>query len=172
MTEEKEEGKKDWIAWVKHLVAAVVGAIVTLLATIGVIGKDDAAIAKDKADAVLDKSEQAYVQVTEVSTAVAEVKSYLANRYDVATIFAQTGNNRSALIVEHVKVCAVYHLLLLCNVDAIYERYEKAYDRTIDFLKKVADGLLSPDLPYLQTDTGTPAGTIQLKSNPKFTHSF
>lgn len=107
-----------------------------------------------------------------IDTAVAEVKSYLANRYDVATIFAQTGTDRSALIVEHVKVCAVYHLLLLSNVDAIYERYEKAYDRTIEFLKKVADGLLSPDLPYLQTDTGTPVGTIQLKSNPKFTHSF
>lgn len=107
-----------------------------------------------------------------IDTAVAEVKSYLANRYDVATIFAQTGTDRSALIVEHVKVCAVYHLLLLCNVDAIYDRYEKAYDRSIKFLKDVADGLLSPDLPYLQTDTGAPTGTIQLKSNPKFTHSF
>ncbi len=107
-----------------------------------------------------------------IDTAVAEVKSYLANRYDVATIFAQTGSDRSALIVEHVKVCAVWHLLILCNVDAIYERYEKAYDRSIAFLKQVADGLLSPDLPYLQTHTGTPAGTIQLKSNPKFTHSF
>ncbi len=107
-----------------------------------------------------------------IDTAVAEVKSYLANRYDVATIFAQTGTARSALIVEHVKVCAVWHLLILCNVDAIYERYEKAYDRSIQYLKQVADGLLSPDLPYLQTDTGTPAGTIQLKSNPKFIHSF
>ena len=107
-----------------------------------------------------------------IDTAVAEVKSYLANRYDVATIFAQSGTNRSALIVDHVKVCAVYHLLLLCNVDAIYERYEKAYDRSIDFLHKVADGLLSPDLPYLQTDTGSPAGTIQLHSNKKFTHSL
>ena len=90
----------------------------------------------------------------------------------MATIFAQTGTDRSALIVEHVKVCAVWHLLILCNVDAIYERYEKAYDRSIQYLKQVADGLLSPDLPYLQTDNGTPAGTIQLKSNPKFTHSF
>ena len=107
-----------------------------------------------------------------IDTAVAEVKSYLANRYDVATIFAATGENRSALVVEHVKVCTVWHLLLLRNVDAIYERYEKAYEHTITFLKQVADGLLSPDLPYLQTDTGGPAGTIQLNSNPKFTHSF
>lgn len=107
-----------------------------------------------------------------IDTAVAEVKSYLANRYDVATIFAAAGNNRSALIVDHVKVCAAYHLLLLCNVDAIYERYEKAYERSISFLKDVADGLLSPDLPYLHTSTGRPTGTIQLNSQPKFNHSF
>ncbi|MBR1644311.1 MAG: DUF1320 family protein [Bacteroidales bacterium] len=107
-----------------------------------------------------------------IDTAIAEVKAYLANRYDVATIFSQSGPDRSPLIVEHVKVCAVWHLLLLCNVDAIYERYEKAYDRSITFLKQVADGLLSPDLPYLQTSSGQPTGTIQLKSNPKFTHSF
>lgn len=107
-----------------------------------------------------------------IDTAVAEVKSYLANRYDVTAIFSQRGPSRSALIVEHVKVCAVYHLLLLCNVDAIYERYEKAYERSIQFLKQVADGLLSPDLPYIQSTSGIPTGTIQLKSNPKFTHSF
>lgn len=112
------------------------------------------------------------IVTTAIDTAVAEVKSYLANRYDVATIFAQTGSNRSALIVEMVKICAVWHLLLLCNVDAIYERYEKAYDRAIEFLRKIADGLLSPDLPYIQSSSGNPTGTIQLKSNPKFTHSF
>ena len=112
------------------------------------------------------------IVVSAIDTAVAEVKAYLANRYDVETIFSKTGSERSALVVEHVKVCAVYHLLLLCNVDAIYERYEQAYDRTITFLKQVADGLLSPDLPYLQTSTGQPTGTIQLKSNKKFIHSF
>lgn len=112
------------------------------------------------------------IVVSAIDTAVAEVKAYLANRYDVETIFSKTGSERSALVVEHVKVCAVYHLLLLCNVDAIYERYEQAYDRTIAFLKQVADGLLSPDLPYLQTSNGQPTGTIQLKSNKKFIHSF
>lgn len=107
-----------------------------------------------------------------IDVAVAEVKSYLANRYDVEAIFSTEGKGRSALVVEHVKVCAVWHLLILCNVDAIYERYEKAYERSIDYLKQVADGLLSPDLPYKQTDSGAPVGTLQLKSNPKFTHSF
>ncbi|MBP3762933.1 MAG: DUF1320 family protein [Bacteroidales bacterium] len=112
------------------------------------------------------------IVLSAIDTAVAEVKSYLANRYDTATIFAAEGSARSALIVEHVKVCAVWHLLILCNVDAIYERYEKAYERTIEYLKQVADGLLTPDLPYLQTSDGSPTGTIQLKSNKKFIHSF
>lgn len=105
-----------------------------------------------------------------IDTAVAEVKAYLANRYDTDTIFAAAGEQRSPLVVEHVKVCAVYRLLLLCNVDAIYERYEKAYLRTIDFLKQVADGLLTPDLPYKPAVNGNPTGTIQLKSQTKFHH--
>lgn len=110
------------------------------------------------------------IVVSAIDTAVAEVKSYLANRYDTAAIFAAQGSERSALIVEHVKICAVWHLLLLCNVDAIYERYEKAYEHSVSFLKQVADGLLSPDLPYLQTSDGSPSGTIQISSHPKFNH--
>lgn len=113
------------------------------------------------------------IVLTAVDTAVAEVRSYLANRYDTDAIFAATGSDRSALVVEWVKVCAVWHLLLLANVDALYERYEKAYERVLAMLKQVAEGLLSPDLPYRQSADGTAAtGTLQLQSQPKFTHSF
>lgn len=113
------------------------------------------------------------IVITAVDTAVAEVRSYLANRYDTDAIFAATGIDRSALVVEWVKVCAVWHLLLLANVDALYERYEKAYERVLAMLKQVAEGLLSPDLPYRQSSDGSSAtGTLQLQSQPKFTHSF
>lgn len=105
-----------------------------------------------------------------IDTGVAEVKSYLANRYDVETIFAAEGDQRSSLVVEAVKVCAVWHLLMLSNVDAEYERYEKAYERTISYLKEVAEGLLTPDLPYKETADGSPAGTIQIASQTKFQH--
>lgn len=164
-----------------------------------------------------------------IDTAVAEVRSYLANRYDCDAIFSTSRtvqtvpvepadeeqpaeeepieepaeepteepteeepteepteeeqpaepqvqtvvtDNRPPLVVDLVKTCAAWHLLLLCNVDAIYERYEKAYERAIAYLKQVAEGLLTPDLPYRDTGDGSPAGTLQLGSRPKFTHSF
>lgn len=107
-----------------------------------------------------------------IAAAVGEVRAYLANRYDTERIFSQRGSSRSELIVAHVKTIACYRLLLLCNVDAIYERYQTAYDHSVEFLRKVADGLLSPDLPYRPSVSGRPAGTIQIDSNPKFKHSF
>ena len=89
-----------------------------------------------------------------IATAEAEVASYLATRYDTAAIFAATGTDRHALVVNLVKVCAAHHLLLLSNVDAIYERYEKAYDRALDYLRQVADGSLAPALPPRTTSSG------------------
>lgn len=109
---------------------------------------------------------------TAIDTAVAEVKSYLANRFDVQAIFSQSGNSRHPLIIEHVKVCACHHLLHLANVDALYDRYDQAYQRSIEYLQKVADGALTPDLPYRESTTGNPPGTLQISSNPKFHHNF
>lgn len=107
-----------------------------------------------------------------VSAATEEVKAYLAARYDTAAIFAATGADRSALVLSLVKTVAVYRLLLLCNVDAIYERYETAYDKASQFLRQLAAGDLVADLPYKDTASGNPAGTIQITSNTKFTHNF
>lgn len=112
------------------------------------------------------------IVVSAISTAEAEVKSYLANRFDTDRIFSQSGNNRHPLIIEHVKVCACHHLLHLANVDAIFDRYERAYEQSIAFLQKVADGALTPDLPYRESTTGNPPGTLQISSNPKFNHNF
>ncbi len=107
-----------------------------------------------------------------ISLATDTVKSYIGARYDVGAIFSKSGRERSPLIVGHVKNIAAWQIVQLANVDAIYDRYEKAYDRTIDFLTKVAQGLLTPDLPYIETPDGTPPGTLQISSNPKFTHNF
>lgn len=112
------------------------------------------------------------IVISAIDAAVAEVKSYIASRYDTDAIFSQTGRNRSQLIVIHVKNIAVWNLMRLANVDAIYERYRDAYNDTINYLTKVSEGTLVPDLPYRQTPDGTPPGTLQISSNPKFHHDF
>lgn len=112
------------------------------------------------------------IVISAIDAAIAEVKSYIASRYDVNAIFSKTGNNRSPLIVIHTKNIAVWNLLRLANVDAIYERYHEAYNDSIAYLSKVAEGKLVPDLPYRESPDGNPPGTIQISSNIKFHHEF
>lgn len=110
--------------------------------------------------------------LTAISTAMAQVRSYLATRYDCDSVFAATGADRDALIVHLVKSLAAYHLVRLANPDAIYERYRDDYRDALDTLTRLADGTSVADLPRLQTTSGQPAGTLQLASNPKFGHSY
>ena len=112
------------------------------------------------------------IVISAIDAAVAEVKSYISSRFDSDAIFSLSGKDRSPLILVHVKNIAVWNLLRLSNVDAIYDRYRDAYNDSISFLSKVADGSLVPDLPYRQSPDGNPPGTLQISSNPKFTHNF
>lgn len=112
------------------------------------------------------------IVISAIDTAVSEVESYLASRYDTQAIFSKRGRDRSPLVLSHVRNIAVWHILQLSNVDAIYERHQTLYNQSVDFLNKVAEGLLSPRLPYIVSPDGTPPGTLQISSNPKFTHNF
>ncbi len=77
MSEEKE---KKSFGWFKNIIAAVVGAILSFLATFGIIGKTDADLAKEKMDSWLGKSETVYTQVVETQKVIAEVKQLLADK--------------------------------------------------------------------------------------------
>lgn len=108
-----------------------------------------------------------------IAAAEEEVKSYLRGRYDTETIFNATGNDRNAMIVEQVKVVAVWHIIILCNADLIYEQWKERYDRVIAYLKLVAKGDASPELPVAtDADTGEVESPIKVISNPKFSHYF
>ena len=75
-----EEKKTKWFSWAKNLVSAIVGAVISCAATIGVIGKSDADNAKQKVDAWLQKSETAYTQVVTVGETISEVKKLIEEK--------------------------------------------------------------------------------------------
>ena len=77
MSEEKE---KKSFGWFKNIIAAVVGAILSFLATFGIIGKTDADLAKEKMDSWMGKSETVYTQVVETQKVITEVKQLLADK--------------------------------------------------------------------------------------------
>ncbi len=129
-----------------------------------------------------------------ISSAIAEVRSYLANRFNCDAIFSasvvvdpSTGSatdNRDPLVLQLCCAVAAFRLVKLANCDAIYDRYRADYDDAIAMLRRVADGTVSPSLPYRSgSSSGSgqgsgagaddmPPGTIQLHSNNKFNHDF
>ncbi len=119
-----------------------------------------------------------------IETGTKEVAGYLRRNnkkeyndgrivYDVTAVFAATGNNRHALILQYTKIVSLWHLIVLCNVDMIYEHVKERYDRAIDYLKKVNKGDVTLDLPVLATpvpgddNSGQP---FRYGSRKKFNH--
>lgn len=110
------------------------------------------------------------ITLSAISSAIAEVKSYLATRYDVEAIFFAEGEDRDPLILDMVKTIAAFRIIKLANVDVYYEKYKELYKDTISYLTKVAEGNLVLNLPIIKTESGEIAGSVYITSNPKFQH--
>ena len=112
-----------------------------------------------------------------IETGIAEVKAYLSvdkQQYDITAVFNATGGDRNALILQYTKIVSLWHLLILCNVDIIYEHIKERYDRAIDFLKMINKGTATIDLPLKDADgDGVADGkAFRFGSRPKFNHDF
>lgn len=92
------------------------------------------------------------IVMTAVETAMEEVRSYLAHRYDMDKAFAEEGSGRNPQLLHLVKVIALYHIVQLSNVDMIYDRVKADYDAAVTFLNRCADGKLNPSLPLIPVE--------------------
>ncbi len=121
-----------------------------------------------------------------LAAAVEEAKSYLTPNpnkkdyldgrllYDVNAIFATTGLDRNALILQHAITLAKWHIAVLCNADFIYEQAKERYDRAIDWFTKIAKGTINlTSLPQLvRDDTNDSMQPFSFGSNTKFKHQY
>jgi hypothetical protein len=119
-----------------------------------------------------------------INAGIEEVKSYLtANnkgewndgrlKYDAEAIFASTGTNRNALILELTKTVAEWWIIRLCNADVIHENVKDRYDRAIDYLKQIAKGSVTiSSLPVLIQPTTTTNADLPFRmgGREKFNH--
>jgi phage gp36-like protein len=115
-----------------------------------------------------------------IAAAIDEVKAYLTpnNRlenwdgrvlYDTEKLFAAEGSERNALILAHTKTIAKWWIILLANPDIIYEQVKERYDRSIEFLTKVAKGVVTlAGVPILPPDNNNNA--FLSGSRRKFNH--
>jgi len=108
------------------------------------------------------------ILIEAIRAATEELKSYLSVNHDTDLILGATGDARNPLLVAYCKSIALWYIIQLSNVDMIYQQEKERYDRAIKWLKSVAKGELSPDLP-LKTNTDTGLAEIRLRfgSAPK-----
>lgn len=104
--------------------------------------------------------------------AIAQIKNYLAGRYDVSLIFEAlpddaTDDTRNAFIVMITIDCALYHLYCSIAPNKIPEHRANRYQDALDWLKSMLETNKKADLPPLLNNQGEEKGTFRLNSNYK-----
>ena len=107
-----------------------------------------------------------------IAAAEAEVRSYLAGAYDVNAIFSAEGADRNPLLMELTKNIAVWYIVRLSNVDLIYKHAKERYDAAIEWLNRVADGKLSPDLPAAPIDYNPTGSGVSWGGSPRNNNDY
>ena len=118
-----------------------------------------------------------------LAAAEEEIRSYLTGnnrkewldgriQYDVDAILSKTGAERNQLLVKHGITIAKWWIIDLANADMIYEQAKERYDRSVDWLTKLATGDLTlSTLPTLTIDANTDnAKAFSYGSRKKFNH--
>lgn len=93
---------------------------------------------------VIKEDSPILVQIEE--DALSLVKSYLTSKYDVNSIFSQTGSSRDRTIVNIVVDIMIYELLCRLASDVVPEIRETKYERCLTMLKHIRDGILVLDI--------------------------
>ena len=105
--------------------------------------------------------------------AIAEMKSYLNKAYDTAKIFSAQGAERHPLILMYAKDIAIYHLFCIHNPFKMSQIRKDRYDRAVEWLKGVANGMLTVDgAPRLPEDEAADNSPWQIENNEFRTTHF
>lgn len=105
------------------------------------------------------------------NNAVEEMKGYLNARYDIVTIFAQTGSSRNSIVLKYALDIAVYNLYMQHNPQKLTEVRQLAYERAFKWLSEIQKGNINPpDLPVLSPQDVH--GQLLYGGNPKRNNHF
>lgn len=113
--------------------------------------------------------------------AIAQIKNYLAGRYDVGLIFqpllppvvgeGEQVDSRNAFIVMITIDCALYHLYCSIAPNKIPEHRSNRYQDALDWLKSMLETNKKADLPLLTDEQGEVKDSFRLTSNNKFNNN-
>lgn len=103
------------------------------------------------------------------SVAIAEMRTYLYDNYNVDNIFNTTGSNRHQMLLNLGVDIAIYLIVARCQVGVDNGDKKARYDRAISILKQLQKSTLYSDLPRRENTTQT---HINVSSNPKRSNYF
>lgn len=126
----------------------------------------DASIHAEILDSVV-RSSRAALETLE-DRAVAEMRGYLAGRYDVDAIFAARGPERNQLVLMRAVDIAIYHAFCAHNPQKMSAVRLRRYDDALDWLRRARTGEVSIDgAPRLPGAEAARADRFVMRSNAK-----
>jgi len=102
-----------------------------------------------------------------IAAAIEEVRSYLRGRFNTDATFSAEGSERNPLILEITKDVALWQIIRLSNPDILHDRVKERYDRAVEWLDRVASGMVSPTLPPIQNENGGDVSAMRFGSMDK-----
>lgn len=115
----------------------------------------------------LVRDDETLVEICE-DRAIAEMRGYLAKRYDCDEIFSASGKKRNQLILMMVIDIAVYHIFCIHNPQKLSQVRKDRYERAVEWMKAVASEEVSIDgAPLLPEEARAKKSALMFKSNPK-----
>ena len=128
----------------------------------------DASIHREILDAIT-REDKNIVEICE-NRAIAEMRGYLARRYDCDAIFSATGKNRHDLILMNAIDTAIYHLFSIHNPQKMSQIRKDRYDRAKEWLRRVANEDISVEgAPPVSKEDRKANANFVIRSNPKRT---
>lgn len=121
-------------------------------------------------DEVTDATDELINQVSLM--AQQELESYLNQRYDCAEIFDATGDDRNKLIVMYAVDISLYHLHARVNPRYLPEIRQTRYETAQNWLKAVAKGTITPNLPLKTDENNETISNMRYGSLPKFNSDY
>jgi hypothetical protein len=128
-------------------------------------------------DTIVEECIEAAIEEVSSRLTPNDKKDWLDGRplYDVEAIFAATGTDRNALMLQNTKIVAGWQIVLKGNAGLDYEKLKSAYDRATKYLIDLATGEVnSRTLPRLKPaaeDTSTES-QWRYGSRRKFNHDL
>lgn len=105
--------------------------------------------------------------------AVEEISGYLRPKFNCKRIFEAEGDSRNRQLLMYACDIALYHMASSLPQRMGMEIREKRYQQALDWLKKVQEGIILPDLPLaVDEDGNSMAPSIRYGSEPCVDNSY